>query len=71
MLTRKGLQALVDGVTEAAVVGGLTRSQAATVAGCVVDALRNAGAVTPNYDGARFAAALDAALTEQAVPFYA
>jgi hypothetical protein len=55
MLTRKGLQALAVGIGRAA---GETGTDATALAGPIIGALIDAGVVTPNYDGARFLAAV-------------
>lgn len=67
MLTRKGLQALAEGIADGAYEAGADRRQAHEVAGSVVAALRAAGAVTPHYDGEKFTAALDEALHRRGV----
>lgn len=58
MVTRKGLQALAEACAD---VERATGADAHEVARIVVGALRRAGAVTPHYDGDRFARAVDEA----------
>ena len=67
MLTRKGLQALVAGIAEGAASAGITRGDARVMAAGIIDALDDAGAVTPNFDYARFTAALADALAARGV----
>ena len=62
MITRKGLEAIVAAVADLYAAGTVDREGATVAAAHVIEKLRDAGQVTPNYDPARFSKALSEAL---------